>query len=74
MRASYSAHSFSNSYQGVRSPFLLQRQLINLEEGPRLLSNVIECEPGQVKADMPVEVVYEDNEDYTLPKFRPVKK
>ena len=22
---------------------------------------------------MPVEVVYEDNEDYTLPKFRPVK-
>jgi len=25
----------------------------------------------QVTIGMPVEVVYEDNEEYTLPKFRP---
>jgi uncharacterized OB-fold protein len=47
--------------------------LIDLEEGPRLISNVIDCSPEQVKIGMPVEVVYEDNEDFTLPKFRPVK-
>jgi len=39
--------------------------------GPRLISNVIDCSVDQVKIGMPVEVVYEENEDYTLPKFRP---
>ncbi|MBI2227628.1 MAG: DNA-binding protein, partial [Deltaproteobacteria bacterium] len=29
------------------------------------------CPPEAVKIGMPVEVVYEDFEDYTLPKFRP---
>ena len=47
--------------------------LVDLEEGPRLISNVIDCPPNQVKIGMPVEVVYEDNEGYTLPKFRPGK-
>lgn len=44
---------------------------MDLDEGPRLISNVIDCLPDQMKIGMPVEVVYEDNEDYTLPKFRP---
>jgi uncharacterized OB-fold protein len=47
--------------------------LVDLDGGPRLISNVIECPPDQVKIGMPVEVVYEDNEGYTLPKFRPMK-
>lgn len=45
--------------------------LIDLDEGPRLISNVIDCAVDQVKIGMPVQVIYEDNEDYTLPKFRP---
>jgi uncharacterized OB-fold protein len=45
--------------------------LVDLDEGPRLVSNVIDCPPGQVKIGMPVEVVYEDHEEYTVPKFRP---
>jgi acetyl-CoA acetyltransferase len=36
-------------------------------------SNVIDCPPDQVKIGMPVEVVFEDHQDYTLPQFRPVK-
>lgn len=47
--------------------------LVDLDEGRRLISNVIDCPPDQVKIGMPVEVVYEDNEGYTLPKFRPMK-
>ena len=43
--------------------------LVDLDEGPRLISNVIDCPPDQVKIGMPVEVVYEDNEGYTLPNF-----
>ena len=48
--------------------------LIELEEGPIIGSNVIGCDVKDVKIGMPVEVVYEDiTEEYTLPKFRPVK-
>ena len=36
--------------------------LVDLDEGPRLISNFIGCPPNQVKIGMPLEVVYEDNE------------
>ena len=46
--------------------------VIELEEGPRMLSNVIGCKPEDVRCDMPVEVAYEDiTDEMTLPKFRP---
>jgi uncharacterized protein len=47
--------------------------LIDLQEGPRLVSNVIGCGHDEVKIGMPVEIVYDDREEYTLPQFRPVK-
>jgi uncharacterized protein len=48
--------------------------LIELEEGPRMISNVIGIPPDQVSCDMQVEVVFEDVGDIaTLPKFRPVR-
>ncbi|TMA68262.1 MAG: OB-fold domain-containing protein [Deltaproteobacteria bacterium] len=56
------------SYEG-KTPYNVS--LVDLDEGPRLISNVIECPTEQVKIGMPVQVVFEDNEDYTLPKFRP---
>jgi uncharacterized OB-fold protein len=46
--------------------------LIDLDEGPRLISNVVGCTPDEVKIGMPVEIVYDDREEYTLPQFRPV--
>ena len=45
--------------------------LVDLAEGPRLITNVVDCPPDQVKIGMNVEVVYEDNEEFTLPKFKP---
>ena len=47
--------------------------LVDLEEGGRLVSNVVECSPEEVTIGMPVEVVFEDMAEYTLPKFRPAK-
>jgi uncharacterized OB-fold protein len=47
--------------------------LVDLEEGPRLVSNVVEIPPEAVKVGMAVEVIYEDHDTYTLPKFRPLK-
>nr|WP_310523555.1 Zn-ribbon domain-containing OB-fold protein [Polymorphobacter sp.] len=46
--------------------------LIELEEGPRMMSNVIGCDVGDVKSGMAVEVVFENwSADITVPKFRP---
>ena len=45
---------------------------IELEEGPRLLSNIVGCSPGEVRCDMPVQVVWEDiSKEFSLPKFKP---
>ena len=45
--------------------------LVELEEGPRLVSNIVDCSPSEVVCDMPVEVVFDDaTPEVTLPKFR----
>jgi len=47
--------------------------LVRLEEGVQMLSNIVECELHQISCDMPVQVTFEKlNEDFTLPKFRPI--
>ena len=47
--------------------------LVRLEEGPTMMSNIIECDPGSVVSGMPVEVVFEKRtEEITIPQFRPV--
>ena len=46
--------------------------VIELDEGARMLSNVIGCKPEEVRCDMPVEVAFEDiTDEMSLPKFRP---
>ena len=46
--------------------------VIELDEGARLVSNLVDCAPADVRAGMPVEVVFDDvAPDVTLPKFRP---
>lgn len=63
-----------------RHEFRLQRcaavpypvALIALDEGPRFLSNVVDCPVEDLRVGMPVEVVFADvTDDCTLPKFRP---
>ncbi|MFQ5933394.1 MAG: Zn-ribbon domain-containing OB-fold protein [Dehalococcoidia bacterium] len=49
--------------------------VIELDEGPRMLSNLIgiEPDPDKIKCDIPVRIEYEDvTDEVTLPKFRPV--
>ena len=49
--------------------------VVELDEGPRLMSNLVDADPDpkKLKIDMPLEVVFDDvTEQVTLPKFRPV--
>ena len=44
---------------------------IQLDEGPRLMSTLVDCNPDEIACDMPVEVVFDDvTNEVTLPKFR----
>lgn len=47
--------------------------LIELDEGPRMMSNIINIPVDDIRCDMPVKVKFEAvNEQFTLPKFEPI--
>ena len=46
---------------------------INLDEGIRMMTRIVGCDPDQVNIGMDVEVVFEElNEEFSLPYFKPV--
>ena len=48
--------------------------IVELEEGPRLVTNIVGCPNEELRVDMPVEAVYDDvSEETTLVRFRPVQ-
>jgi len=50
--------------------------LVRLAEGPRMMTNIVECEqtPEALLLDMPLEVTFvEQSPEITLPLFRPVR-
>jgi uncharacterized OB-fold protein len=52
-------------------PYVLA--MIDLDEGIRMMGNVVGCDPNDVKIGMDVEVVFDDvTEEITLPRWRPL--
>ena len=46
--------------------------VVDLEEGPRMMTNVVGCEPSALSCGMPLEVSFETRTDeVTVPVFRP---
>jgi len=40
----------------------------------QMMSNIVDCKPEEVKCDLKVEVVFDEvTEEFTLPKFRPIR-
>lgn len=47
--------------------------IIDLEEGVRMMSNIIGCNPEDVRCDMNIEVIFDHITDkFSLPKFKPI--
>ena len=68
--------SFAVMHQAVHPGFAAEVPyavvVVQLDEGPRLLSNVVDCSVGEIRIGMPVDVTFDDvTPDVTLPKFRP---
>lgn len=52
------------------SPYVLA--YVELEEGPRLLTNIVDCDPERLEINQAVEVVFAETDKGTaLPRFRP---
>jgi hypothetical protein len=48
--------------------------VVQLAEGPYLVTNIVDCPADRLHIGLPVEVVFEDvDEAISLPKFRPTK-
>jgi hypothetical protein len=57
-------------HPAFKTPYTLA--VIELKEGVKVTSNVIDIEPSKVKCGMLVEAVFEKlSDEVTLPKFRP---
>jgi hypothetical protein len=71
-------HAFT-IVQNMRAPGFAEEvpyvvAIVELDEGPRLMTNLIDIEPSpeMIHIGMPVELVYDDvTEEVTLPKYRP---
>jgi uncharacterized protein len=65
-------HAFRRAWQPL-VPYVLA--VIELAEGPRLLSNVVEVPPEEVRIGMDVELVFAPTSEATkVPLFRPAAK
>ena len=70
-------HTFTVVHRGARNfplptPYVIA--IVELDEGPRLMTNLVgvEPDPAKIAFGMPVEVVFEDvSPEVTLPRFRP---
>lgn len=69
-------HTFTVTHQNhapafrAACPYVLA--YVELEEGPRLLTNVVGCEPADVRIGLPVVVDFTEPEgEIAVPRFRP---
>ena len=69
-------YSFTVTHQnqapGFREELPYVLAIVELDEGVRIMTNVVGCAPDAIRIGMRVEVVFDDvTAEITLPKFRP---
>ena len=68
-------HSFTVNHQpwdGVGDVYVIGLVEIDDQPGVRLTTNIVGCDPDDVRIGMRVEVVFEDHAPVFVPLFRPV--
>jgi uncharacterized OB-fold protein len=69
-------YSFTVVESNAPSAFLVDMPyvvaVVELAEGVRMLTNIVDCDPHALRCDMQVKVVFEKlGDEFVLPKFRP---
>ena len=71
-------NTFSTAYSMVEPKFMDELPYtiayVDLEEGIRMMTRIVDCDPKDITFGMEVEVVFAQRGDFSLPYFRPVKK
>ncbi len=70
-------YSFTVVESNAPSPFVPDMPyviaVVILEEGVRMLSNIVECDPDVLQCDQAVEVTFvKRTDEFTMPMFKPV--
>ena len=59
------------AYAGA-DPYVLA--YVELDEGPRMMTNIVDCDQSLLAVDQPVEVVFhKTDQEMALPRFRPIR-
>ena len=72
-------HTYTVVYQPANAAFRDDTPyiyaVVQLDEGPRMVSNVVQCDLDAVKVDMPLEAIFDDvTPECTLVKFKPASR
>lgn len=67
-------YSFTTSMRGMGPwaeavPYVVA--YVDLEEGPRVMTNIVDCDPDSLEIGQDVTVVFDPAGDYKLPRFTP---
>jgi uncharacterized OB-fold protein len=72
-------HTYTVVYQPANAAFRDDAPyvyaVVQLDEGPRVVSNVVQCDLEAVRVDMPLEAIFDDvTPEWTLVKFKPASR
>jgi len=71
-------YTFSTAYSMVEPKFMDELPYtiayVDLEEGLRMMTRIVDCKPEDLSFDMDVEVLFYERNGYFLPYFRPAGK
>lgn len=70
--------TFTTAYSMVEPRFMDELPytiaFVDLEEGIKMMTRIVECDPDDIRIGMEVEVTFFQREDFYLPYFKPVAK
>ena len=68
-------HTWTVTHQNLLPPFApacpYVMAYVDLDEGPRLLTNIVDCPHEQLRIGMPVRVDFVKTGEFAVPRFRP---
>jgi uncharacterized OB-fold protein len=72
-------HTYTVVYQPANAAFRDDTPyiyaVVQLDEGPRMVSNIVQCNLDDVRVDMPLEAIFDDvTPEWTLVKFKPTSR
>lgn len=63
--------TYQNQTPGFKEEVPYVVAVVALEEGPGVITNIVNCDPESVRIDQPVKVLFRQAGDFRIPYFEP---